>query len=136
MLSSPSFCTSFIKRVYITDRGCEIGLMDWAEGTGGNLHPITHLDVEQDWTRPQHFVKGVVLGRESFAASPRSEQDVFLPGDLTSTWTGATWTTDKAITITRMQVQANCSSRLHDERHRAALGSEGARLRHDPSSSK
>jgi hypothetical protein len=80
-----------------------IGIYNWS---GGNLHPITHLDVEQDWTKPQHFTEGVVFGRELFAASPRSEQNVFLPGDLTSTWTGATWTTDKAITITRMQVQA------------------------------
>ena len=80
-----------------------ISFYNWS---GGNLHPITHLDVEQDWTKPQHFTKGVVFGEESIAASPRSEQNVFLPGALTSTWTGATWTTDKAITITRMQVQA------------------------------
>ena len=80
-----------------------ISIYNWS---GGNLHPITHLDVEQDWTKPQHFVKGVVFGRELLAASPRSEQNAFLPGALTSTWTGATWTTDKAITITRVQVQA------------------------------
>lgn len=35
----------------------------------------------------------------------RAEQNIFLPGSLTSTWTGATWTADKAITVTRVQVQ-------------------------------
>lgn len=40
------------------------------------------------------------------SASPRAEQNIFLPGALTSTWTGSTWTTDKAVTITRLQVQA------------------------------
>ncbi len=43
---------------------------------------------------------------EKVSASPRAEQNVFLPGALTSTWTGATWTLDKAITVTRVQVQA------------------------------
>jgi hypothetical protein len=43
---------------------------------------------------------------EAFTASPRSEQNLFLPGALTSTWTGATWTADRAVTVTRSQVQA------------------------------
>jgi hypothetical protein len=43
---------------------------------------------------------------EAFFSSPRSEQNVFLPGALTSTWTGSTWMIDKAVTITRLQVQA------------------------------
>jgi len=38
-------------------------------------------------------------------ASPRPTTTVFLPGTLTSTWTGGTWTLDKAITVTRIQVQ-------------------------------
>ncbi len=74
--------------------------------SGGNLHPLAQLDTEQDWTKTQHFTQGVAFGTESFAASPRSEQNLFLPGALTSTWTGATWTNDKALTITRVQVQA------------------------------
>jgi hypothetical protein len=74
--------------------------------SGGNLHPLGQLDIEQDWTKTQHFTQGVAFGTESFAASPRAEQNVFLPGALTVTWTGATWTTDKAVTITRVQVQA------------------------------
>ena len=74
--------------------------------SGGNLHPLGQLDIEQDWTKTQHFTQGVAFGTETFTASPRSEQNVFLPGALTSTWTAATWTTDKAVTITRVQVQA------------------------------
>jgi hypothetical protein len=74
--------------------------------SGGNLHPLAQLDVEQDWTKTQHFTQGVALNGETLNASPRGEQNVFLPGALTSTWTGATWTPDKAVTITRLQVQA------------------------------
>jgi hypothetical protein len=74
--------------------------------SGGNLHPLAQLDVEQDWTKAQHFTQGVALNGETLSASPRGEQNVFLPGALTSTWTGATWTPDKALTITRLQVQA------------------------------
>ena len=77
--------------------------------SGGNLHPLSHLDSEQDWTKPQHFTQGIALGgaaSESFNNNPRAEQNVFLPGALTSTWTGSTWTTDKPVTITRVQVQA------------------------------
>jgi hypothetical protein len=77
--------------------------------SGGNLHPLAQLDTEQDWTRTQHFAQGIALGgvtAEPFNNNPRSEQNVFLPGALTSTWTGSTWTTDKAVTITRVQVQA------------------------------
>jgi hypothetical protein len=74
--------------------------------SGGNLHPLGQLDIEQDWTKSQHFTQGIAFGTESFAASPRAVQNVFLPGALTTTWTGATWTTDKAVTITRIQVQA------------------------------
>jgi hypothetical protein len=74
--------------------------------SGGNLHPLAHLDVEQDWTKAQHFTQGMALGGESLSASPRGEQNVFLPGALTSTWTGSTWTLDKGVTVTRVQVQA------------------------------
>lgn len=45
------------------------------------------------------------LNGESFSSSPRAEKTVFLPGALTSTWTGASWTLDKAIIVTRVQVQ-------------------------------
>ena len=52
------------------------------------------------------FAPKIVLAGEQFAASPRGPLNVFLPGALTSTWTGETWTLDKAITVTRVQVQA------------------------------
>ena len=74
--------------------------------SGGNLHPIGQLDIEQDWAKPQHFTQGAALGGETLTASPRGEQNLFLPGALTSTWTGSTWTVDKGVTITRVQVQA------------------------------
>jgi hypothetical protein len=78
-------------------------LNNWS---GGNLHPIAQLDMEQDWTATQHFVQGVAFGTETFTASPRGVQSAFLPSALTSTWTGSTWTLDKAVTVTRVQVQA------------------------------
>jgi hypothetical protein len=71
----------------------------------GNLHPIAQFDAEQDWTKLQHFGQGVAIASESLSASPRAEQNIFLPGALTTTWTASTWTTDKAITVTRVQVQ-------------------------------
>jgi hypothetical protein len=74
--------------------------------SGGNLHPLAHLDAEQDWSKAQHFTQGMALSGETLSASPRGEQNVFLPGALTSTWTGSTWTPDKALTVTRVQVQA------------------------------
>jgi hypothetical protein len=77
--------------------------------SGGNLHPLAHLDVEQDWSKAQHFTQGVALNGETLSASPRGEQNVFLPGALTSTWTGSTWTPDKAVTVTRLQVQAKAA---------------------------
>ena len=77
-------------------------LKNWS---GGNLHPLAQLDAEQDWTKTQHFMQGLAVGTETFSASPRGVQSVFLPGALTSTWTGSTWTLDKAVSITRVQVQ-------------------------------
>jgi hypothetical protein len=49
-----------------------------------------------------------------FPSSPRMVYSAFLPGALTSTWTGATLTLDKAITVIRVQVRlktapATCS---------------------------
>jgi len=72
----------------------------------GNINPPAALNQEQYLTAPQHFVQPISLAGEQISAAPRSEQNVFLPGALTSTWTGATWTTDRAVTVTRVQVQA------------------------------
>jgi hypothetical protein len=48
----------------------------------------------------------LLLNGEITASVPRSEQNIFLPGALTSTWTASSWTPDKPVTITRIQVQA------------------------------
>lgn len=45
------------------------------------------------------------LNSEALTASPRAEQNVFLPGALSTTWTASSWTLDKAVTVTRLQVQ-------------------------------
>lgn len=74
--------------------------------SGGNLHPLNQLDIEADYTKVQHMNAGIAMGLETFTASPRAEQNIFFPGALTSTWAGSTWTLDKAVTVTRMQVQA------------------------------
>jgi len=47
-----------------------------------------------------------VVNNEAFSASPRALQNSFLPGALNTTWTGATWTIDKPITVTRVEAQA------------------------------
>ncbi|MBZ5701469.1 MAG: hypothetical protein LAN84_06450 [Acidobacteriia bacterium] len=48
----------------------------------------------------------VIIAGETVSAAPRGEENAFLPGALTATWTGATWTIDKAITVTRVEAQA------------------------------
>ena len=47
----------------------------------------------------------LMLNGEYMSSATRSEQNIFLPGALTSTWTGSTWTPDRAVTVTRLQVQ-------------------------------
>lgn len=61
-------------------------------------------------------VNGVTInGDAALTSSPRAVPPVFFPGALTTTWTGASWTLDKAITVTRVQsaakvVPAGCST--------------------------
>lgn len=57
----------------------------------------------------------VAVTSEPFSSSPRAVPPIFFPGALTTTWTGASWTLDKAITVTRVQsaakvVPAGCST--------------------------
>lgn len=47
----------------------------------------------------------LTLASEVLTTSPRGPFNVLLPGALTATWTGETWTLDKAITVTRVQAQ-------------------------------
>jgi len=54
----------------------------------------------------QTFTPGIAIGAEQVSASPRGPFTAFFPGALTSTWTGQSWTLDKAITVTRVQAQA------------------------------
>jgi hypothetical protein len=64
------------------------------------------LQRPQTWSRLQTFSPGIAIGTETISASPRGPLSVFFPGSLTSRWTGESWTLDKAVTITRVQVQA------------------------------
>lgn len=47
-----------------------------------------------------------INGDSALSSSPRAVPPVFFPGALTTTWTGASWTLDKAITVTRVQSAA------------------------------
>jgi len=68
------------------------------------------LQRPQTWSQVQTFTPGVTIGSEQMSASPRGPLNVFFPGALTNTWTGLTWTLDKAITVTRLQVQAKTAA--------------------------
>ena len=48
----------------------------------------------------------LLLNGEFLNAAPRSEQNIFLPGALNTAWTGSTWTLDRGVAVTRVQVQA------------------------------
>jgi len=48
----------------------------------------------------------LLLNGEFLNAAPRSEQNIFLPGALSATWTGSTWTLDRGVSVTRVQAQA------------------------------
>ena len=48
----------------------------------------------------------LLLNGEFLNAAPRSDQNIFLPGALSTAWTGSTWTLDRGVTVTRVQVQA------------------------------
>jgi hypothetical protein len=69
---------------------------------------IAFKDTAQTWSANQTNLPLITpsIAGETISAAPRALWTAFLPGALTSTWTGATWTTDKAVTITRVQLQA------------------------------
>jgi hypothetical protein len=64
-------------------------------------------NVAQTWSGNQTNVALVTpsIGGDTISASPRALYSALLPGALTSAWTAATLTLDKAITVTRVQVQ-------------------------------
>jgi len=63
------------------------------------------LQRPQSWSLVQTFSPGIAIGTEQISSSPRGPFNVFLAGALASTWTGGSWTLDKAITVTRVQAQ-------------------------------
>ena len=92
-----------IRPQFTTPGGTYVDTFGFACGgtpPGLNVAGTTSLSVN-GLTAPKVRISG-----EAVSAAPRVEQNIFLPGALTSTWTGSTWTLDKSITVTRVQVQA------------------------------
>ena len=56
--------------------------------SGGNLHPLAHPDVEQDWTKPQHWNGGIPQDAQSFKHQTVSTGSIGAGacGNLTLTW--------------------------------------------------
>lgn len=85
------------------------GFTDGFSNSQGNYGASSYL------TSAEVAGPAVRVSGELFSAAPRGIHNVFLPGALTTTWTGATLTLDKAVTVTRVQVQvktapAGCST--------------------------
>jgi len=75
------------------------------ELSGGNLHPLAQLDVEQDWAKTQHFTQGVHstarrLAQARVANKMSSARGADVHVDRRDLDAG------QAVTITRLQVQA------------------------------
>jgi hypothetical protein len=70
-----------------------------------NTGTVSELNLAQTWTALQTFSGNIALGGETLSASPRGINNTFFPGALTAPWTGSTLTIDKAITVTRIQIQ-------------------------------
>jgi hypothetical protein len=81
--------------------GANVQWKNWMASPG-----YVSLQRPQTWSQLQTFSPGLAIGAETVSASPRGPFNIFFPGVLTSTWTGESWTLDKAITVTRVQVQA------------------------------
>jgi hypothetical protein len=81
--------------------GANLQWKNWMASPG-----YVSLQRPQTWSQIQTFTPGITIGTEQMSASPRGPFGTFFPGALTSTWTGESWTLDKAITVTRLQVQA------------------------------
>ena len=81
--------------------GANLQWKNWMASPG-----YVSLQRPQTWSQLQTFSPGIAIGSETVSASPRGPFNVFFPGALTATWTGESWTLDKAITVTRVQAQA------------------------------
>ena len=72
----------------------------------GNSPPSVSTAVSTALTTSAIAAPKILLNGEFTGAVARSEQNIFLPGALTSAWTASTWTPDKGVTVSRVQVQA------------------------------
>jgi len=79
--------TGNVLQILANDGSTVLGTVD----DSGNLAGLTSI---------------AVGGDPKFSSSPREPYNAFLSGALTSTWTGESFTLDKAITVTRVQAQA------------------------------
>lgn len=84
--------------------GANLQWKNWMASPG-----YVSLQRPQTWSQIQTFTPGIVLGSDQVSNGPRALFNTFLPGALTSTWTGSTITLDKPITVTRVQVQAKAA---------------------------
>jgi hypothetical protein len=76
------------------------GFTDGFSSSQGNYSASSYLN------SAEAGAPAVRVNGELMSAAPRGVHNVFFPGVLNSAWTGATLTLDKAITVTRVQVQA------------------------------
>jgi hypothetical protein len=83
------------------NNGANLQWKNWMASPG-----YVSLQRPQTWSQIQTFSPGVTIGSEQMSSAPRGPFNIFFPGALTSTWTGESWTLDKAITVTRLQAQA------------------------------
>jgi len=74
--------------------------------TCGNTPPTATTAVSAAINATAVAAPKLLLNGEFTGSVTRAEQSIFLPGALTSTWTASSWTPDKAVTVTRIQVQA------------------------------
>lgn len=89
----PQYSQAGSAQVYNSSFGC------------GNVPPSVTTAVANGVTSTAVAAAKLMLNGEYMSAATRSEQNIFLPGALTTTWTGSTWTPDRALTVTRLQVQ-------------------------------
>jgi hypothetical protein len=79
--------------------------VDTASFTCGSVLPLQTTAGTSTITANGISTTRLRVNGEALTAAPRGEQNIFLPGALTTTWVASTWTPDKAVTVTRLQVQ-------------------------------
>ena len=66
----------------------------------GALHPIAQLDIEQDWTQPQHFQNGITIGNSTNPALTRYTK---FSSSLTPAAVAANTCAEQTFTVTGIQ---------------------------------